>query len=328
MKAVAIAFALLVFAASSGAQTLGIEGTRFTVDGRPKFLLFVSYFDGLRRAAARNGNGDVDTDFAYLKRAGFDGIRLMANWQYSCGGGPADDQKLLAGDGSINEPMWPVFVRFLERAAAHGLFVDVTFTRETYGSAIAVTGYREGLASVARRLIAAGGHRHVLFDIQNEYPIHGLTPGDVRGILEAVRAVDPARIVTASGGGGDIVNDPAMSVVAYHDSRDDEWAEPAAARRQLEAVRARTGSKPIYLQEPMPFRKFHPSCGHGEWPRAGFARRAVRAARDAGAAAWTFHTRQSFDLRNRTLVEILEGDSQQKAELEAISAAAGSSSGG
>jgi len=328
MRAAAIALTLLVFATSSGAQTLGVEGAGFTVDGRPKFLLFVSYFDGLRRAAARNGTGDVDTDFAYLKRAGFDGIRLMANWQYPCGGGPADDQKLLAGDGSINEPMWPVFVRLLERAAAHGLLVDVTFTRETYGSAIAVDGYQKGVATVARRLVAAGGHRHVLFDIQNEYPIHGLTADDVRAILKAVGDVDPARVVTASGGGGDIVDDPAMSVVAYHDSRDGEWAEAAAVRRQLEAVRARAANKPIYLQEPMPFRKFAPACGHGEWPRAGFARRAVRAARDAGAAAWTFHTRQSFDLRNRTLVEILEGDSEQKAELEAISGAAGSSSGG
>jgi hypothetical protein len=33
-------------------------------------------------------------------------------------------------------------------------------------------------------------------------------------------------------------------------------------------------------------------------------------------------------LRSRTLVEILEGDPDQKAELEAISGAAGSSSGG
>jgi hypothetical protein len=151
-------------------------------------------------------------------------------------------------------------------------------------------------------------------------------------ILKAVRGADPARIVTASGGGTDILDDPAMSVVAYHDSRDDDWYEPVAARRQLDAVRARTAiktaNKPIYLQEPMPFRKFHPACGHGEWPRSGFARRAASAARQAGAAAWTFHTRQSFDLRSRTLVEILKDDSDQQDELEAISASAGSSSGG
>src|SRR5262245_28003929 len=178
MKAAAIALTLLVFATSSSAQTLGIDGTRFTIDGRPKFLLFVSYFDGLRRAAASDGTGDVDTDFTYLKRAGFDGVRLLANWQYPCGGGPVDDQKLLAANGTIYEAMWPVFVRFLERAAAAGLVVDVTFTRDTYGKAIPVDDYQKGLASVARRLVDEGGHRHVLFDIQNEYPLHGLTPDD------------------------------------------------------------------------------------------------------------------------------------------------------
>ena len=332
MKTAAIALLLLVFAASPGAQTLGIDGARFTIDGRPKFLLFVSYFDGLRRAAAADGKGDVDTDFAYLKRARFDGVRLLVNWHYTCGGGPEDDQKLLAADGTINEAMWPVFVRFLERAAAHGLVVDVTFTRETYKTPIPLDGYQKGIASVAKRLVDAGGYRHALFDIQNEYPLHGLTSDDVHGILTAVRQADPARIVTASGGGNDILDDPAMSVVAYHDGRNDDWYEPAAVRRHLDAVRAQTGNKtankPIYLQEPMPFRKFHPACGHGEWPRTGFARRAASAARQGGAAAWTFHTRQSFDLRSRTLVEILQGDPDQKAELEAISAAAGSSSGG
>jgi hypothetical protein len=330
MKAAALVLVLVALSTSAGAQTLGIEGNRFTIDGRQKFLLFVSYFDGLRRANANGGSGDLDTDFAYLKRIGYDGIRLLPNWQYDCGSGPTDDgQKLLAANGTINEPMWPVFVRLLERAAAHGLLVDVTFNRDTYDAPIPVDTYRTVIASVAQRLLAAGGHRHVLFDVQNEYPIHGLTAGDVHGILTAVAAVDPARIVTASAGGGEIVDDPAMDVVAYHDTREDDWHESAASRRQLETIRGRADAshKPIYLQEPMPFRKFAPGCGHGEWPRPGSARRAARHARQHGAAAWTFHTRQSFDLRTRTLVEILTADPEQKAELEAISAAAAPASG-
>ena len=95
----------------------------------------------------------------------------MVNWQYPCGGGPTDDeQKLFSAAGHINEPMWRVFVRVLERAAAHGLIVDVTFTRDTYEAPIPVDAYRTAIAGVAGRLLAAGGHRHVLFDIQNEYP--------------------------------------------------------------------------------------------------------------------------------------------------------------
>ena len=329
MKAAALLLMLLALGASASAQTLGVGGTRFTVDGRSKFLLFVSYFDGLRRASANGGAGDVDTDFVYLKRIGYDGIRLMVNWRYDCGSGPTDDaRKLLTASGTINEPMWPVFLRLLDRAAARGLVVDVTFTRDTYAAPIPIDAYRTAIASVAQRLLAAGGYRHVLFDVQNEYPIHGVTAADVHSILTAVRAVDSQRIVTASGGGGDAIDDPAMTVVAYHDSREEDWHASAAAGRQLDAVRRQTAApKPIYLQEPMPFRKFHPSCGHGEWPRPGYARRAAGHARHHGAAAWTFHTRQSFDLRNRTLLEILKDDPEQKAELEAISAAAAPTSG-
>jgi hypothetical protein len=325
MKAAAFALALLAIGSSARAQALGIDGHRFTVDGQPRFLLFVSYFDGLRRANANGGAGDVDTDFAYLKRNGFDGIRLLVNWQYDCGSGPADEgQKLFAGNGTINEPMWPVFVRVLDRAASHGLLVDVTFNRDTYDTAIPVDAYRTAIVDVARRLQAAGGRRHVLFDVQNEYPIHGLTAVDVHGILAAVKAVDPARIVTASGGGGDVLDDPAMDVVAYHDSREDDWHQAGAIRQQLDKIRqTAAGAKPIYLQEPTPFRKFHPDCGHGEWPRPTHARHAASHARSQGAAAWTFHTRQSFDLRSRTLLEILGADPEQKSELEAVGVAVG-----
>ena len=231
----------------------------------------------------------------------------MVNWQYTCGSGPADDapEAVRARTEAINEPMWPVFVRVLERAAAHGLLVDVTFTRDTYDAAIPVDAYRTAIAGVAERLLAAGGHRHVLFDVQNEYPIHGLTAADVHGILSAVEAVDPARIVTASGGGGDIVDDPAMDVVAYHDSREDDWHEAgggASGSSKRSGAGLRRAGKPVYFQEPMPFRKFHPTAvtASGRGPARRGARRAMRGA--TGAAAWTFHTRQSFDLRSRTLV--------------------------
>src|SRR5688572_14740180 len=100
---------IVMFALASpvAAQVLGVERDRFTVDGRPKFLLFISYFDGLRRAHANGGAGDLDTDFRYLKQIGVDGIRVLPNWQYNCASGPTDDSsKLFTGSGAINEPMW------------------------------------------------------------------------------------------------------------------------------------------------------------------------------------------------------------------------------
>jgi hypothetical protein len=323
VRVLALALALVAGGRLAPAQTLSTEGGRFTIDGRPQFLIFVSYFDGLRRANTKQPGGGVDGDFAYFKRIGVDGIRVLPNWHYLCGAGPSDDrQKLFTSAGAINEPMWPVFLGMLDRAAFHGLSVDVTFTRDTFPRQIPLAAYRTAIVEIAKRLREAGGYRHVLFDIQNEYPIHGMTGADVHGVLSAVRDVDPERIVTASAGSGDVVHDPAMTITAYHDGRDSGWSEGATARAEIEAVRARAGPavKPIYYQEPMPFRKFRTDCGHGEWPRPGHARLAARHARQHGAAAWTFHTRQSFDLRERSLLQLLEADPEQKAELEAVAA--------
>jgi hypothetical protein len=44
----------------------------------------------------------------------------------------------------------------------------------------------------------------------------------------------------------------------------------------------------------------------------------MRAARAAGAAAWTFHTRNAFDLAERRYVDIVPEGSPERAELEAL----------
>ena len=51
---------------------LGVEGPRFTVDGAPRFLLVVSYFDALRASDAT-----LAADFAWLRRHGIDGVRIF-----------------------------------------------------------------------------------------------------------------------------------------------------------------------------------------------------------------------------------------------------------
>jgi hypothetical protein len=316
-----VALLLIGSAPPTSAQVLAQQGDHFTVDGRPRFLLFISYFDGMRRANAGGSNtGDLDTDFAYLKSIGIDGIRVLPNWKSNCAGVTDDGQKLFTTAGTINESMWPVFLRLLNRAAIHGLLVDVTFTRETYSTPIPVAAYQSAIVTVAQRLRDAGGYRHVLFDIQNEYPLHGLTATNVHDILSAVHAADASRIATASGGSGQIVNDAEMNTVAYHDPRNSDWFEATTAQTQFSNIRIAIGQpiKPIYYQEPMPFRPCADGSGISQDPTVGHARLAAKHAKQYGAAAWTFHTRQSFTLAGRSLSAILQSDANQKAELEAI----------
>jgi hypothetical protein len=321
--------------APAGAPVLGVSGAQFTVNGAPKFLLFVSYFDALRRANHGGTNaGDLDTDFKYIKSRGFDGIRIFPNWHHYLSGARADDDGLFTNRGSIRAGMWPVFLRVLERAAANGLLVDVSFSRETISN-LSNEHYGAQLRSVTAAL--AGNYPNVLFDLQNEFPIHS-SKAEIETLLTSyVRPADPRRIVTASLDSGSIP-DPAqagrlaaelgLAVVAYHDARDlDTWFTEAHVNGVIAALKRGLGpsERPIYLQEPVPVATLcPPRCEPRDWDHAPLhAREAAAAAKRAGAAAWTFHTRSTFDLADRTFRARLDADPKQKAAFEAFQDLAG-----
>lgn len=301
---------------------LGIAGTQFTVGGAPRFLLFVSYFDAMRA-------GDLDGDFTYIRQAGFDAVRIFPNWPHYITGAAADDDALFTSRGTIREERWPVFVRVLERAAAHGLVVDVSFTRETI-TGLAHEHYGEQLRAVTAAL--RGKYPNVLFDVQNEFPIHMRQP-EVEALLRTyVRPADPDRIVTASLDSGSMP-EPAqvarvaaalgLPVLAYHEARDKEtWHTAAQAKRVVGALQAGLGPSrvPIYLQEPMAVATLcPPRCEPEDWDSGRFhARDAARAAQRFGAAAWTFHTRSTFDLASISFVGRLKADPAQRAALDAF----------
>src|SRR5512138_87508 len=58
-------------AAAPAPPRLATAGAAFTVDGRPRFLLLVSYFDALRASDAA-----LETDFAFFAAHGIDGVRI------------------------------------------------------------------------------------------------------------------------------------------------------------------------------------------------------------------------------------------------------------
>jgi hypothetical protein len=81
----------------------------------------------------------------------------------------------------------------------------------------------------------------------------------------------------------------------------------------MRGLAARRGEKPIYLQEPQPWQDERAP------DRAERFLDAAARARRAGAAAWTFHTRSAFILRDgRSLTAQL--DAEQRAVLEGLRA--------
>jgi hypothetical protein len=70
---IAALVALSVWAPAAPAQTLTIVGNRFAVDRTPRFLVFISYFGAM-------GAPRADADLAFLRRCGFDGVRIWPTW--------------------------------------------------------------------------------------------------------------------------------------------------------------------------------------------------------------------------------------------------------
>jgi hypothetical protein len=299
------------------AQTPLVVNTQlnyFTVNGVPKFLVFYSYFDALRAS-----DPTLNSDFAYLKGKGIDGIRILPNWlNWGTPPTPAGDT-LIDPTGALRPATLTRFLQVLTLAKAYGLLVDVSFTCDTVPG-LNHTTYKNGIVATTNA-IAGDDYRHVIFDLQNES--NYLSCGGVGSptsdaqrldLRNAVKAADPMRLVTAS-----LVesnNVPGMSseaevnamtdfanldIVAYHDPRYSNWYDLtddvvyAFAPPQncldpgvLADIANNPGSRtctPIYLQEPS-----------YTAPTSQAYIDAVKNAKAAGAAAWCFHTEKAFDL--------------------------------
>ena len=301
---------LICFASISirAAPRLGIAGAQFTVDGAPRFLVFISYFDGVRRVA-----GGVPEDLDYLKTK-VDGIRVFPNWwEYACPPRSGGDT-LFDLHGEIRPLVWQAVDRLLAEAGARGLIVDLSFSRESVTDngqprkTLDEDAYQRALTTVVGSTkYLKGRHPHVLIDVQNEWPIHS-DKTRIEALLKALRAVDPDRVLVASSSGGGYAAvglEVPLVAAAYHDPRERDWFGADTARRIVDRVRGSLGPavQPVYLQEPMPFGTVCPRQDND--PEASHFAAAIANARAAGAAAWTLHTRVTFDLKSRSLVSKL-----------------------
>ncbi len=312
---------------AGGALVLGTSGSRFTVDGTSRFLVFVSYFDAMDAK-------DLDADLDYLAGR-VDGVRVFANWwnfadtktcrlRFSPGtliGVDAD------GRVSVRPDRLERLKTVLDAARAHGLLVDLTFAAETvqglstldagpdgavcppddFTNTVRWREYAPAVGAVAAAL-EAPRYRHVLFDLQNEagHRLNGATADDLALVADAVRRADADRLLSVSMFDPDasrqvaVVERLHLACLNFHDwPRGRGWGERTGDQvRKFRGALDRAGLRiPIYDGEP-------DAGAYGQGP-AEF-RASLRGARTAGAAAWTFHTRAAHDLSGRTLEQALD----------------------
>ena len=313
---------LLLLAPMAPAKTeLGVSGGRFTVNGKPTFLLGVSYYGAL-------GASDevIRRDLDDMRRDGFNWIRVWATWAAF-----DNDVSAVGPDGSPRDAQLDRLVKLVEACDDRGMIVDVTLSRQN-----GVTGpprlqsYEHHLRALETIVRAVKPYGNWYLDLSNERSIgdQRFTPHDeLRRLRERVRELDARRLVTASHSSNDeafineieaYVKTVGVDFLSPHRPRNKGTAQQTGemTRRYVRRMEQLDRVVPVHYQEP--FRR-----GFGGWePEAEDYRTDRRGAKAGGAAGWCFHNgdqrdrpdgrpRRAFDLREAPLFEQLDEQERQ-----------------
>lgn len=296
---------------------LTIDGDTFEINGTPTFLVIASYFDAIHGDLA-----EIDDDFADLAADGFNGVRILPNW-FRMTGNPDSATRYMAQDtlfdkdGNLRSGTLNHLLDVLDAAKDHGLIVDLTFTVETVvdcpldnctsgTSALTFAEYKSAIQAITTTLANGGSaYKHVMFDVQNEYDNPGNQPNDrtmdeddIDELVEAVHAIDANRIAFASLGFGigpsdaaTMANNAEVDVAPLHEFRECDWGNDSDSRVDtMEGITA----VPIYFQESPRYRTG--TTDTSAWFSSAQLAKSLYEAKQAGAAAWNFHTRSSMNL--------------------------------
>jgi hypothetical protein len=308
---------------ASQATELGVEGTRFTLDGKPTFLLGCSYYAGLGATDAT-----LRSDLDQLQRYRFNWVRVWATWA-------AFDHDISAIDGATGGPRQPYIDRLkylVEECDRRRIVVDVTLSRGNGATGPARLQGLEHHRTAVKTLVAAlSDRKNWYLDLSNERNIRDkrfTSIEDLADLRAVVRQIDPRRLVTASHA-GDLSREDVqaylktarLDFLSVHRPREkNSPAQTAEQTRQvrkwLQEIAGPGAAVGVHYDEP--FRR-----GWSDWePTAADFRADLEAARASGAAGWCFHNgaqkngrdnrpRRSFDLSERTLFEQLDEEERK-----------------
>ncbi len=322
--AVLIALSSPVCGFAQPRTVLGIQDTRFTLNGQPRFLLGISYYGALGAPTEY-----IQRDLDDLQRYGFNWLRVWAVWA-------AFDHDVSAVDarGEPREPFLSKLQSLVVECDRRGLVVDVTLTRNqesTGRSGGGLPDFASHQRAVETLIKALKEHRNWYLDLANERDVHDaryVSSDELKSLRELARRLDPQLLVTASFGGHDLAQRDVQEglVTAGQDfltpHRPREAGSPCQTEAQTRAclalARAERRIVPVHYQEP--FRR-----GYGRWePTVDDFLTDLRGALTGGAAGWCFHNgsernspdhlpRRSFDLRARRLFDQLDPEERKVA---------------
>lgn len=298
----------------NGGSRLGVDRERFTVNGKPVFLLGMSYYGGLG-AGEETRCKDLDA----LKSHGFNWIRLWATWSYA-----GDDVSAVDTGGRPREPYMSRLKSLVAECDRRGMVVDVTLSRSRSTKGGGIPDMEAHRIAVRSIVSALRDRTNWYLDLANERDVRDarfVSMPEVQELGELARQLAPGLLVTASFGGHDLgeadvreaLIDANLDFLAPHRPRAAGSASETRSHTEacLAAMRGVGRVAPVHYQEP--FRR-----GYGPWqPVAADYLADLRGAVQGGAAGWCLHNgsrrderddrpRRSFDLREQSLFDQLD----------------------
>jgi hypothetical protein len=306
-------------ACGASATSLTVEGAHFVVNGKPCFLLGISYYGGLGAS-----EDSIRKDLDEAQRYGFNWLRVWATWSAF-----GSDVSAVGTNGGPREPFLGKLKWLVAECDRCGLVVDITLNRGKESRSSPAGGWVPDLASHQRAVetlvTALKPQRNWYMDLANEHDVRDaryVPTAELKALRDLVRRLDPARLVTASFGGHDLDEQEmresfeiGLDFLTPHRPRtaDSPRQTEGQTRSALTAMDRLGHPAPVHYQEP--FRR-----GYGGWqPAAADYLIDLRGAVAGGAAGWCLHNgaqngapssqpRRSFDLRTKRLFDQLDSE--------------------
>lgn len=269
--------------------TLGISknGSHFTVDGKPTFLLGISYYGAMTISSPSFIKADLDD----MQKDGFNWIRVWAFWD------PGQmNVSVMDRDGNVREPYMSRLKSLIRECNRRKMIVDVTLSR---GDSPFPGNQKQHLACVKTLSKELKPYRNIYFDVGNERDVRDaryVSYEEMGELISAVKSIDPRRLCTASGVPGsaqDMTNyliKGHCDFIAPHLGRDKD--SPKRTKSTVEQFiswmkEASLKRVPVHLQEP--FRRDYGSYQ----PQEDDYYIDVIGAIEGGAAGWCLHNGSS-----------------------------------
>ncbi|MHC4630353.1 MAG: glycoside hydrolase 5 family protein [Planctomycetota bacterium] len=316
MKRSILLLSILTAGVAIANTELGTDGRQLTINGKPTFLVGISYYGAL--GAPRDF---IQRDLDDMQKYGFNWFRVWATWG-------AFDNEISAVDrqGWPREPYLAKLQWLVAECDRRGMIVDVTLSRGNGVTGSVRLQSAEALRRAAKTLVASlKPYRNWYLDMGNERNIRDkrfVSVEELAQLRKFIKRLDPDRLVTASFVRDvktdelkQILLDVRVDFLAPHRPRNPKspGQTKAQTKKYYELTEQFGRTVPVHYQEP--FRRgFRPE----RWePKAEHFLADLKGALEGGAAGWCFHNgdqkdkpqakpRRSFDMRKARLFEQLD----------------------